>query len=201
MKKQCPRCNRKIESKFSFCPYCGIPTKPKNNEFGILGKTDTINEINNQIKIPFGMDKIMNSLIRQLEKQMGSMNFTDNPKMPKGIKIQIARHPMEMQNIQEEKQIIKNVQPKISEKEATRRMSLKKKEAESKVRRLGDNIIYEMKTPGVKKQEDVSITELASGFEIKAYSSDICYTKFIPIKTESMDYFVEKDKVSIELKA
>ena len=31
-KKKCPACAKKIEKKFSYCPYCGISFKSGNNE-------------------------------------------------------------------------------------------------------------------------------------------------------------------------
>jgi HSP20 family molecular chaperone IbpA len=203
VRKKCSSCERKIESKFSFCPHCGesLNTVRKGNDFGMLGKIDTPG-IQNEIKLPFGMEKMMGSLIKQLEKQMGSMNFEDSSGMPKGIKIRIARSP-QMGNmgqmIQEKPRIQENVS-KISEKELKRRMILPKVNVESKVKRLSNTIIYEIETPGVKKKEDVVLTELATGLEIKAYSNDKCYVKFIPLKVEVIEYYVQKEKVFVDIK-
>ena len=203
MKNKCPRCDKKTDSKFDFCPYCGslIKTGKKNDDFGLLGKAESMPNFQNQMKLPMGMEKIMGPLIKQLEKQIGSMNLQGPDGTPRGIKIQIAKAPHNIQTPMKQNSIHQKVEIKVSEKEMKRRLSLPKISAESKVKRLNDNIIYEMETPGVKKREDVAITELATGFEIKAYSSDKCYVKFIPIKTEQIDYYVEKDRVSIELKS
>ena len=90
--------------------------------------------------------------------------------------------------------------PVVSREENERRMGLPKVEGESRVKRLSDTIIYEIETPGVKKKDSVVLTELASGLEIKAYSKDKCYVKFIPLKVEVIEYYIEKEKIIIEFK-
>ena len=204
IKKKCPSCEKKIESKFSFCPHCGasFSTKVKNNDFGMLGDDNVINKMQNEIKLPFGMEKMMGSLIKQLEKQMGSMNFEGTDGMPKGIKIKIARNPQmnQMGQMMQQQPKVKEVIPKLSEKETKRRMTLPKINVDSKVKRLSNTIIYEIETPGVKKKEDVVLTELATGLEIKAYSNDKCYVKFIPLKVEVIQYYVNQEKVFVDIR-
>ena len=204
IKKKCPSCEKKIESKFSFCPHCGtsFSTKVKNNDFGMLGATDDLGKIAGELKLPFGMEKMMGSLIKQLEKQMGSMNFEGADGMPKGIKIKIARNPQmnQMGQMMRQKPRVQDSIPKISEKENRRRMTLPKINVDSKVKRLSNTIIYEIETPGVKKKEDVVLTELATGLEIKAYSNDKCYVKFIPLKVEVIQYYVNQEKVFVDIK-
>jgi len=203
-KKKCPVCDKKIESKFSFCPHCGASFKSNrsNNDFGMLGNNDVINKIENEVKLPFGMEKMMGSLIKQLEKQMGSINLEGTNGMPKGIKIKIARNPQmnQMGQVIQEKPKVQQNEIKISEKESQRRTSLPKIDAESKIKRLSNIIIYEIETPGVKNKEDVVLTELATGLEIKAYSKDKCYVKFIPLKVEVIKYYVAQEKVFVDIK-
>ena len=202
LKKKCPSCAKKVERKFSYCPHCGALLKNtrKQEDFGMLGLEDSNNVIHEEIKLPFGIEKIMNSLIKQLEKQMGVTDIGNIQGIPKGIKIQIARAPQ--QNGQMIRQVPQEMrQQQIpSREENSRRMNLPKVEGESKVKRIADIIIYEINTPGVKKKEDVVVTELASGLEIKAYSKNQCYVKFIPLKVEVIEYHVEKEKVIVELK-
>ena len=90
--------------------------------------------------------------------------------------------------------------PEVSEAENSRRIGLPKVEGESRIKRLGDTIIYEIETPGIKNKDNVVLTELATGLEVKAYSKDKCYVKFIPLKVEVVEYYVEKEKVIVELK-
>ena len=201
-KKKCPACARKIKKDFVYCPYCGVSFRARDEQanFGMLGRNDSNDRIVEELKLPFGMNKIMNSLVKQLESQLGGMDLGDGDGMPKGVKIRIARGPQMNQVVREMPEKKVNV-PNISNEENERRAGLKKVEVESRIKRLGNTIIYEIEAPGVKRKEDVVLTELASGLEIKAYSKDRCYVKFIPLKVEVIAYSVEKEKVVIELKA
>jgi hypothetical protein len=201
LKKKCTGCGEKVERKFNYCPYCGnsFKAKEERSDFGMLGQNDSQGRISEELKLPLGVEKMMNSLVKQLEKQLGNMNENAQG-MPKGIKIQIARGVPQMGQPIQNPQQQKPIPQKISNEEMERRMSLPKTEAESKIRRLANTIIYEIETPGVKNKEDILITELASGIEIKAYSDDKCYVKFIPLKVEVTEYYVKKEKVFIELK-
>jgi hypothetical protein len=206
LKRKCPSCAKKIERKFNFCPYCGESFKVRRDrdDFGMLGRNDSGDDVRVEQKLPFGMEKIMGSLVKQLERSMGNMNFDNMEGMPKGFKINIVRgNPRQVKikkrmNEMEKKKI---EMPSISAEEAERRMSLKKVEAGSKIRRLADRIIYEIDAPGVQEKDDVVVTELATGFEIRAYSGDRCYVKFIPLKVELIGYSVKSEKVFVELKS
>ncbi len=202
VKRECKSCAKKVERKFNYCPYCGASFKARqeNDNFGMLGRNDSNGKIQEEVKLPFGMDKIMGSLVKQLEKQMNSANPGDSQRMPKEINIRIGKGiPQMKQPVQMAPKTISEL-PKISEKENERRMNLPKVEVESKIRRLSDTIIYEIETPGVKKKEDIILTELATGIEIRAYSSDKCYMKFIPLKVEVIEYHVKEEKVIVEFR-
>jgi len=201
-KRKCSACAKKVEKKFNFCPYCGASFKAglEKNDFGMLGVDDSGERVQEELKLPFGMNKIVNSLVKQLEGQLGNMNLGDGQGMPRGVKIRVARGPGMNQVVRKvpEKKVID--MPRVSEEENERRMGLSKVDAESRVKRLADTIIYEIETPGVKRKDDVVLTELATGLEIKAYSRDKCYVKIIPLKVEVVEYYVEKERVMVEIK-
>jgi len=202
-KKKCPSCAKKIEKKFNFCPYCGVSFKSRSEQenFGMLGRNDSRGEVREEVKLPLGMNKIMNSLVKQLESQLGNMDLGEGQGIPKGVKIRVARGPGMNQVVRKAPEKKVEEVPRVSDEENERRMGLPKVEGESKVKRLSDTIIYEITAPGVKKKNDVVLTELATGLEIKAYSNDKCYVKFIPLKVEVVEFYVEKEKVVVELKA
>jgi len=203
-KKKCPSCAKKIEKKFIYCPYCGVSFKAGNDDqnFGMLGRDDVNGQVQPNLGLPLGLNGIMNTLVKQLENQLGNLDMGEGQNgMPKNIKIRVARGPGMNQTVQKapENKVVSDA-PAVSEKENGRRMSLPKVEVESRVKRLGDTIIYEIATPGIKNKNDVVLTELATGLEVKAYSKDKCYVKFIPLKIEVIDYYVEKEKVVVEIK-
>jgi HSP20 family molecular chaperone IbpA len=197
-RKKCPSCAHKIEKGFNFCPYCGESFKRAKEEenYGLLGKDDSLDLVGKEMKLPFGMDRMLNSLMKQLEKQMNEMNNNENG-MPRGFKIKISTGtPQKQQAVQQKPKIVNN----FSEEQMKEKIKLPKVEAESKVKRLSDRIIYELEVPGVKSPKEIIITELATGLEIKAYSNDKCYVKFIPLKVELLQYYLEKEKLVLELK-
>jgi HSP20 family molecular chaperone IbpA len=201
LKKRCNSCAEKVDRKFNYCPHCGASFKAsKNNrDFGMLGRDDSEERIQEDMRLPFGMEKMVGSLIRQLEKQMNNLDLGEGQGMPKGIKIRVARGPpmRQISKVPEKRRIVETF---VSPEENERRISLPKVNAESKVRRLADSIIYEIEAPGIRKKEDVVLTELATGLEIKAYSDKKCYVKFIPLKVEVARYSVGAEKVFIELR-
>jgi len=200
-KRKCPGCAKKVDKSFSYCPHCGTPFKARKEkeDFGLIGRDD-MNDAQPQPTLPFGMEKMVNSLIKQLEKQMNDMNLEPG-KVPRGIKIQFStRKPQEMQQIPQAEMRREVVIP-LSKEEIKRRAKLPKVEAESAIKRLADKIIYIIKTPGVKEKKDVAITTLASGIEIKAYSKDYCYVKYIPLTVEIIEYHLKDEKLFLEIKA
>lgn len=201
---KCPNCAKKIQKDFIYCPNCAFPVK-KNSEkenFGLLGKDDiTNNQIPMSSGFPLpGIDKILNSLINQLGKEMGNMN-----NLSRNFKIQISTGLP--QGFSQDRTVKKNSKNKtnlsqieIPAKEIERRKSLPRVEAESNVRRLSDRIIYEIKVPGVDDKESIVISRLDNSYEIKAYSEKECYTKSIPINADMIKSYLRGETLFLELK-
>ena len=76
-----------------------------------------------------------------------------------------------------------------------------KEEPKTEVRRLGDRIVYELSTPGIKGKEDIMINRLEEGLEILAISKEKVYQKKLPLKLEVIDYSVSDGSLTIEFKA
>ncbi len=194
-KKKCPSCAKKIEKKYNFCPFCGHSFKEQKQQedYGMLGTDDSIENVKQEIKLPLGLNSIMNSLMKQIQKDLGDMSG-------KGFKIKISRGNPQMKKMPIQTKKPKQTKQYIPKEEQERRSSLPRKEAESKVKRIGDSIIYEISTPGVKSKSDVAINKLEESIEIRAYSKDKCYIKTIPMKLEIIEYFVKDNQVILELK-
>jgi predicted nucleic acid-binding Zn-ribbon protein len=88
---------------------------------------------------------------------------------------------------------------KISKEKAKKIAKLPREEAESKVRRVGDRVIYEIELPGVKNMEDVFINKLENSIEIKAFSKNKAYFKFLPVTLSLLKHKLEKEKLILEL--
>ncbi len=201
-KPKCPGCGKSADRKFSFCPYCGASFKKMKEEedFGMLGTEDSFEQLFQEAKMPFGLDKIMNSLMKQLQKQMSDMNPNmSSSSMPRGFRIQFSTGKPQI------KKVVHNPVQKIplleiSEQEFDRRRILPREEAKSNVRRLADRIIYEISVPGVKSAKEVIVTNLENSIEVKAYSHDKCFYKSIPLKVEVIGYQIQDSTLFLELK-
>jgi len=198
---KCRACERTIRKKFNVCPYCGNSLRRTNQDAGMLG----INDLVGDIKMPFGLNGIMKSLAKQLDKELGGMNggSLGSNGQPKGFKIQISTGKPQVRSINQtpkEMPILNDDLEKISTRESSRRQKLKRVDAVSTIRRLPEGIVYEISTPGVKHRNEVVIAKLEDAIEVRAYSKDKCYEKIIPIKAELIGYDVKDEKVLVKLK-
>ena len=74
--KKCKKCSSKLNKDFEFCPYCGFNVKRDEEErnYGMLGKDDNISMQNIGIRMPFGFDRIFNSLLGQIDSQFKDLD-------------------------------------------------------------------------------------------------------------------------------
>jgi len=224
-KKRCPACDRKIDRKFDFCPYCSAPLKNIKKDYGLLGKSDA--DLNSLLAKPNPknasfMDKIMTSAItgalkvfekefRQLEEQERKARENQpsiNPNLQlfiNGRRIPISNQ--EAQTINEEEidedgiktKIIKKA-PKISEETIKKSINLPRKEAKTKLTRLKDRVLYELDTPGIDSLNNVIVNQLENSIEVKAYTERIVYIKTLNVKLPLVSYSIRPDKLLLEFK-
>lgn len=207
-KLKCPRCNRKIEKDFRFCPYCGTSLEIEKEPESLLDAIDEEFEIPSLFRFPF------KRLFKQIDEQLKAFDKAlSEGKMPKkyssGISISISSVPGKEPVIK-----IKRFGPKgkeevikpkveeikrISEEEAEKLAKLPRAEPETTVRRLTDKIVYEISLPGVKNKKDVIINRLENSIEIKAFSKDKAYFKLIPISLPIKRYYLKNEKLFLEL--
>jgi HSP20 family molecular chaperone IbpA len=203
IKKQCNQCGKKIKKKFDYCPWCGhsFRVQKEKANFGMLGREDRQdgNMLGNELKLPFGLNKVMGSLMKQLESELGNMNQGQQP--PRGFKIQLSTGmpgQLKPQPIIEEKPKIEKEE--VPERERKRRVGLPKIEADSKLKRIGDEIIIELEVPGIKSKKDIEFDVMEGGTGIRAYTKEACYIKVLPVKQEGLQFSVKKDRVIVESK-
>ena len=209
--KKCENCGAGNQDSFNFCPNCGNNFLDMQKEnFGLLGRNDSIDgEIENQS--PFAnmgftdkmFNSIFNTLVKNLDKQMRNQmrNFEEDPHaevkaFPNGIKIKISG-PMPVQ-----KKKPSNVfHRSIDEAQIKKMNSLPRAKAKTSVKRLGNKLVYELNTPGIASTEDVFVSKLESGYEIKVIGNKKVYVNNFPINLPLRKYSVEQDKLLIEFAA
>lgn len=165
-----------------------------------------------QIDIPPNAKKTSKSII-QGNKKIGDIKEFNFPG-GQGFSIQINMNGSpadiseenlneaenENEEFQKNRKKIKFPISRISEKEMAKISKLPKQEPETSVRRLTDKIVYEISLPGVKNKKNVFINKLQNSIEIRAFSDKHAYFKLIPVSLSIKNWFVEKEKLILELK-
>lgn len=219
-KKLCKNCGTKIGDKHKFCPCCGVQTNKNSKEnWGILGRNDSI-QSDNEISFLGGFGTLFNSLMKNLNNQcnelneeMGVQNDLDKKSfnkgvipLKKGISISIStsgNNPPRIKISQmgncEKKQIkMKNLSKNFSESNLKKLSKLIKKEPLTEIKRLSNELIYEIKLPGVKSLDDISILNLENSIEIKALTKTKAYMKIIPISLPMKNYEFSNERLILE---
>ncbi len=212
--KKCPKCNNRIKKDFDFCPSCGKELKSKydTEDYGFLGKNDLIEENMFPNFSDSLVDKMFNSAMKLLEKQVRKLHNEmaknqrssyGESKNPNDLNIQFF---VNGKRIFPEK--LENAEPKsfgsdnryFFEK-LKKFPKLPKKEPESKLRRLSGKIVYELYVPGVKSVDDVLINQLENSIEVKALSDNKIYTKSINLNLPIIKYNLKNNFLTIELQS
>lgn len=227
---KCRRCNRKVSRDYDFCPYCGLDFRgekltKKEQDFGLLGKDDLFSPMPNMnLNMPQGFGGLFNSLLKEVDKQFRELDkeiagdknqterirrlpnssgisiniSTDNGKQPE---IKIETFGKEFSNLNKERASeLKIHKSDITDEQAKRISKLPKKEAEARVRRLSNKIVYEIELPGIKNIKNVVINKLENSVEIKAFSEKIAYFKLLPINLPILDYKLKDEKLILEFR-
>ncbi|MFH1823500.1 MAG: zinc ribbon domain-containing protein [archaeon] len=227
-KKEKCSCGRKVNSSFSFCPYCGASlresiriAKQKNDVFD-----RQVDDITKQLSEDFGIPLLssfpfkafVKKMSKNMEKQFREAEKDINDKQPilrdghkigdinqfkfpggQGFSMQIKMGGKPQQLIEPLFED-KPKQRSFSKKDIEKFSKLPRKEPSTKVRRLTKKIVYELDLPGVKSEKDIILTKLENSIEIKAFSKNTAYFKLLPIPYPILGYKLKKQVLTIEFK-
>ena len=219
--KKCDKCKNKIKKDFEFCPFCGnnLSRDFDNEDFGILGKNDFIDENSFPGLGGSFIDKIFNQTMRMMEKQMKNLaEETNQQNKPQRIPINEINPNLNVQffvngkrvfppqqeqinNIQNQQQIMptKVKVNKMPQEKIERFAKLKRVEPNSKMKRIGNKIVYELEVPGVNDLDDILINRLENSIEIKALARDKSYSKILNINLPIIRYGLDNGNLVLEL--
>jgi HSP20 family molecular chaperone IbpA len=210
-KKTCKKCGEKISDKFNFCPKCGAYLAGKEEDWGMLGKDDSLPEQDPLANSLFGgisgkmLNKMLGSAMKMLEKELKEEMKTPrtnfelyvNGKRIAPENIKVTKKPLQ-KPVKEP--VKKKFHPNIFSQETLKKFSdLPKQEPETNVRRLSNKVIYEVDIPGVTSIKDILINKLENSIEIKALAKDKAYKKLIPIDLPLRRYKLDGQKLVLEL--
>lgn len=205
--EKCPNCSSKVKINFSFCPHCGESlfeeeiNEYNEEDYGLLGRDDYIDEPRTPSQFNLGIaDKLIgslvNSLMKNLDKQIKNSEKTNKPEiknLPNGIRIRIGPP----QKKEDTPQIFRN---HVSEEQIKKMSSLPRSSSKARIKRLGDKLIYELNTPGIQSPNDIFVSKLESGYEIKAIGSKKVYVNSLPINLPICNLSLDKNKLLVEFR-
>lgn len=185
----CPKCDSSVSTSYTFCPYCGsqmISKEDEQEQFGMLGQTDSIQEQN--------QNDLINNLISNLMKNMDLPNMLNQSKvenMPNGIKIKFGIP-------KQQPKVTKTKAKVITEEQATRMANLPRASAKTQVRRLSDKVVYQLATTGIDSVQDIFVSKLESGYEIKAIGKNKVYVNSLPVNLPLKGYAINEKGITVE---
>lgn len=205
--RKCVECGGKSAGGYSFCPYCGSPFGDVEDasEFGLLGKDDRIDY---QEGLPMApgmglMDKMLtsmvNNMLKNLDKQM-RQNGNERAEVkafPNGIRIKISG-PYDQAP---KKKAPATPRRSIDDSQIKRMSALPRATAKSQMKRLGDKVMYELSMPGVSSADDVFVSKLENGYEIKAIGDKKVYINSVPINLPLKRFSIMNNKLLVEFMA
>lgn len=211
---KCENCGSWSKKNYAFCPHCGnsFVLESESDDFGLLGKKDIINQEEDIFANLGFMDRtlmtMINSLMKNLDNQMKSQvkdldNFgkTEVKRFPNGITIKISGPGQIVPQTRMKPRTNLSVEREIPSSQLKKMSSLPREKAKANVKRIGDKIIYELSTPGVMSTDDVFVSKLESGYEIKAIGDKKVYINSLPVDLPLQSYSIAKNKLFVEFLA
>lgn len=206
--RKCENCGSSTDKNHSFCPYCGyglMDYEKEIKDFGLLGRADSFQDDLTEQDLPTDLgitDKligsIFNSMMKNLDKHFREMekNFegAEIKSFPNGVRIKISPGFSNVEGKKKEERKEK----KISDEQMKKITSFPKEKAKTNVKRIGDKVVYELSTPGVISPEDVFVSKLESGYEIKAIGNKKIYVNSIPVNLPIRKYSIVNNKLFVE---
>ncbi len=198
-KSRCLKCKSRVKESFDFCPFCGLDLRNPEEDmrnYGALGKNEFIGGA--PVVGGFGglgisdklINSIFNSLVKSLEKQMGDIDPKLQSETPKGIKIKFE--------VPKKASVQTKVRKEITEEQIKRMANLPRVEAKADVRRLSDRVVYELGASGVQSTDDIFVSKLENGYEVKAIGKSKVYVNSLPVDLPLKGLKVSKTGVSVE---
>lgn len=154
---KCSNCKSEITKEYNFCPYCGnilFDAEKRARDFGMLGKTNNFDDSSLKRRVTDSnltitdkmMSSIFNSLMKNLDQQFKEADKSNGDGMPKNIRINIGFQDPQIPQKRVQKHDFSMT--KISSEQLKKMSGLPKTSAKSKIKRLGDKVIYELEAPG-----------------------------------------------------
>jgi len=198
---KCISCGRNSNLKYNFCPHCGESKMNEAEEaeaFGLLGKSDNIDKLSPaSMNDASTLEKIISTMMQTAMKTM--INEMQSPNMPKpeiqnlpnGIRITLNQ-PKKTKKEGKDKEV------KISHEQMEKLESLPRTSAKTTIRRFSDKVVYELSASGIESLDDIFISKLENGYEVKALGKNKVYVNSIPVNLPLIKYGITDKTILLE---
>lgn len=166
--KKCKNCESKVDSKWLFCPNCGINLKE-------VKEKDIFQEVDREFK---QIDKMLGVKVPKfilkppLKTKGVSITITSDNVSPPKINVQTyGEHKHHHHEHKHEEKPVRV--PKTTE------------EPETKIQKTQNKQVITLNLPDVKSLEDIEIRQMHQSIEIKAFAGDKAYFKLIPVPSDA----------------
>ncbi len=200
---KCLSCNKNANEKYSFCPYCGNSLVDKMKEaqkYGFIGKEDSPKNINPLANAGI-MEKIFSSImqnaIRSMTQEMQNTSQSKVQNIPNGIRITLGAPTKRMPQNKPKQAPVQE----ITDEQIERMSKLPRTKAKTNIKRFHDKVLYELSAPGITSPEDIFISKLENGYEVKAIGKSNIYVNSLPIDLPLKKYSVSESGIIFEFSA
>jgi len=136
----------------------------------------------------------MRSLDKQFKNADREFTNTEVKSFPNGIKIRIGP-PIPGKRQTKNNPTLNHV---LTEKQLKKMANLPRATAKTSVKRIGDRVVYELSTPGLESKEDVFVSKIESGYEVKVIGNKKVYVNSLPLNLPLRKLSILKNKLLVE---
>lgn len=209
---ECPTCGEGVEKDYSFCPFCGISlfdVEQEKENFGLLGRSDDFDLHGDGFQLHgFGMfekifQNVFNNFMKDFDGEFKGETRNSEKQDEKMGNVRVFPNAIRIKISGPARRAPQNQQPRvqrktIDESQLQRINSLPREKAKSAMKRLGGRLVYEIAAPGVESVNDIFISKLESGYEIKAIGKKKIYVNNIPVNLPMTKYSIGNNKIFVE---
>lgn len=192
---------------WEYCPYCGARLEKRDifERFpGIIDFGPLFKDIDREFR---RMEEMFRELRARKEEEFKPEEIFKSPYRGGGVSIRITseagKEPrIEVKTFGDYKEHEPEIRKRFGIPEAKERAPPKvTEEPETRIERVEGKLIFRIKVPGVKSEEDVEIQRMEESIEVRAYAEDKAYfTLFsVPRGARVLSKKLEKGELTIEI--
>ncbi len=187
---RCPICGEVVRRNWNYCPNCGTNLRRERayeRYPALLGFRSIFEEIDREFR---EIERMLRRLAMPREKRGGvSIKISSEPGKEPRVEVRTFGELQGRERVLKKFAAKPRQPPRVAE------------EPETRVERRGNRVIYRLRMPGVRSEEDVDVQKLRESVEVRGYAGDKAYfTLFsVPRHARIASTKLEGDEFVIEV--